>query len=98
MSRWSRLSLRSRLTSLGVAGVALALVTGGLLLYAAMAATLDRAAVDDARAAARQVAVLVEAAGCPTPCRSRAARWCRCSTPDTGSWVRLRPRTASPLW
>ena len=67
MSRWSRLSLRSRLTSLGVAGVALALVTGGLLLYAAVAATLDRAAVDDARAAARQVAVLVEAGRLPDP-------------------------------
>ena len=67
MSRWSRLSLRSRLTILGVAGVALALVTGGLLLYAAMAATLDRAAVADARAAARQVAVLVEAGRLPDP-------------------------------
>jgi signal transduction histidine kinase len=67
VSRWSRLSLRLRLTIVGVAGVALALVLGGLLLYAAVAATLDRAAVADARAAARQVAALVEADRLPDP-------------------------------
>jgi signal transduction histidine kinase len=65
VSRWSRLGLRPRLLAIGVAGVAGALLIGGLLLYAAMATTLDRAAADGARAAARDVAALVDAGRLP---------------------------------
>jgi signal transduction histidine kinase len=67
VSRWSRLGLRSRLLALGVAGVAVALLVGGLALYAAVAVTLDRAAASEARSAAREVAALVEAGRLPDP-------------------------------
>ena len=67
MSRWSRLGVRSRLLAVGVAGVAVALLVGGLALYAAVAVTLDRAAASGAQGAAREVAALVEAGRLPDP-------------------------------
>lgn len=64
---WSRLSLRSRLMVVGLAGVAVALLLGGLLLYAAMVTTLDRSVQSEARASAREVATLVDAGRLPDP-------------------------------
>jgi len=66
-SRLDRLSLRSRLMAVGIAGVAGALLVGGLLLYAAMSAALDRATVREARASAVDVASLVDAGRLPDP-------------------------------
>ena len=64
---WSRLSLRSRLMVVGLAGVAVALLLGGLLLYAAMVTTLDRSVQSEARASAKEVATLVDAGRLPDP-------------------------------
>ena len=64
---WSRLSLRSRLMVVGLAGVAVALLLGGLALYAAMVTTLDRSVQSEARASAKEVATLVDAGRLPDP-------------------------------
>jgi signal transduction histidine kinase len=63
--RWARLGLRPRLRGVSVAGVAVALHVGGLLLYAVMTAALNRAAEGEARATAREVAALVDAGRLP---------------------------------
>jgi signal transduction histidine kinase len=63
--RWARLGLRRRLLVVSVAGVAVALLVGGLLLYAVMTAALNRAVEGEARATARQVAALVDAGRLP---------------------------------
>ena len=63
--RWSRLGLRPRLLVVGVAGVAVALLVGGLLLYAVMTAALNRAVEREARATAQEVATLVDAGRLP---------------------------------
>ncbi len=68
MTGWlSRRSLRWRLMAVGLAGVAAALLVSGLLLYAAMTATLTRSVVDDARSSANAVAALVNAGRLPDP-------------------------------
>jgi signal transduction histidine kinase len=68
MTGWfARLSLRWRLMAIGLAGVAGALLLGGLLLYATMTAALVRAVDDDARVTAHDVAVLVDADRLPEP-------------------------------
>jgi signal transduction histidine kinase len=64
---FARAGLRTRLMALGLAGVAAALVIGGLLLYAAMGASLDRATVAEARSSARDVAALVDDGRLPEP-------------------------------
>ena len=63
--RWSRLGLRPRLLVVGVAGVAVALLLGGLLLYAVMTAALNRAVEREARVTAQEVAALVDAGRLP---------------------------------
>lgn len=63
--RWARLGLRPRLLLVSVAGVAVALLAGGLLLYAVMTAALNRAVEGEARATAREVAALVNAGRLP---------------------------------
>jgi signal transduction histidine kinase len=65
--RLGRLGLRSRLMAVGLVGVAGALVLGGLLLYAAVAVSLDRATVGEARSSADDVARLVEQDRLPDP-------------------------------
>ncbi len=65
--RLARLGLRSRLMAVGLVGVAGALVLGGLLLYAAVAVSLDRATVGEARSSADDVARLVEQDRLPDP-------------------------------
>lgn len=68
MTGWfARRSLRARLMTVGLAGVAGALLFGGLLLYAAMTTSLDRASVSEARASASDVASLVDAGRLPDP-------------------------------
>ena len=63
--RWARLGLRSRLLVVSVVGVAVALLVGGLLLYAVMTAALNRAVEGSAASTARQVASLVDAGRLP---------------------------------
>ncbi len=63
--RWARLGLRPRLLVVSVVGVAVALLAGGLLLYAVMTAALNRAVEGEARATAREVAALVDSGRLP---------------------------------
>ena len=65
--RLARLGLRSRLMAVGLVGVAGALVLGGLLLYAAVAVSLERATVSEARSSADEVAALVNQGRLPAP-------------------------------
>ncbi len=63
----ARLSLRARLMTVGVLGVAAALVLGGVLLYVVLTTSLTRAIQAEARASAREVALLVDAGRLPDP-------------------------------
>lgn len=65
--RFARLSIRARLALLALAGLATALLIGGLLLYAVLTASLTRSIESAARASAEQVAVLVDAGRVPDP-------------------------------
>ena len=53
--------------AVGLAGVSAALLLGGLLLYVAMATTLNRAVEGEALASAQEVAVLVNSGRLPDP-------------------------------
>jgi signal transduction histidine kinase len=64
-SRWARLGLRPRLLVVSVVGVAVALLVGGLLLYAVMTAALNRAVEGEVRTTAREVASLVDTGRLP---------------------------------
>ncbi|MGV1008261.1 MAG: HAMP domain-containing sensor histidine kinase [Dermatophilaceae bacterium] len=65
--RFERISLRARLMTIGVLGVAGALVIGGLLLYAVLTAALTRTVAASALSSAREVALLVETNRLPDP-------------------------------
>ncbi len=67
-SRWSgRLGLRGRLMAIGTLGVTVALVLGGILLYAILVAGLHRAVADEAHSSAAEVAALVTQQRLPDP-------------------------------
>ena len=75
MTGWfGRRSLRSRLMVVGLAGVAGALVVGGIVLYAAMGAALDRATTAEAAASAHDVAILVDEGRLPEPVPASGAQ------------------------
>ena len=75
MTGWfGRRSLRSRLMVVGLAGVAGALLVGGIVLYAAMGAALDRATTAEARASAHDVAILVDERRLPEPVPASGAQ------------------------
>ncbi len=61
MAWWRRLSLRTRLTVIGAAGLAAGLALGGLMLIAALQWTLQRTLDDGALRTAHDVAALVDA-------------------------------------
>jgi len=61
------LSLRARLLTLGVTGVAMALALGSLVLYAVLTFTLNRNLDDGAFATARAVAAMVSDDALPNP-------------------------------
>lgn len=65
--RLARLSIRARLMLIGLAGLAGALLIGGLLLYAVLTTSLGRSIEGTARASAQQVALLVNAGRMPDP-------------------------------
>ncbi len=59
--RWfRRLTIRWRLMTIGLVGLAVALAAAGTLLYAVLSATLTRTLASEASAAAREVAGLVD--------------------------------------
>jgi signal transduction histidine kinase len=62
-----RLSLRARLLALGVAGVAVALALGSVVLYAVLTFTLNRTVDDGAFATGRAVAAMVSENTVPNP-------------------------------
>jgi signal transduction histidine kinase len=66
-SSLSRLSLRARLMIIGVSGLAVALLLGGLALFAALRVAVDRALDTEARATAAQVAMMVAENRLPSP-------------------------------
>ncbi len=61
------MSLRARLMTIGVLGVAGSLVIGGLVLYAVLTAALTRTVQASALSSAREVALLVETNRLPDP-------------------------------
>ena len=65
--RLQGVSLRARLMALGVAGVALALALGSLILYAVLTFTVNRTLDDGAQASARAVAAMVSEDAVPNP-------------------------------
>lgn len=62
-----RLSLRVRLMIIGVTGLAVALLVGGLALFAALRVAVDRTLDNEARATAEQVSVMVAEDRLPSP-------------------------------
>ncbi len=67
MKRFWRLSLRARLMIIGVTGVAIALIIGGLAFYGALTLAVNRTLDNEALAAARNVAALVNEDRLPNP-------------------------------
>ncbi len=66
MRRFWGLSLRARLMLVGVAGVAVALAVGGLVLYRVLVYAVDRTLDTEALASAHEVATLVDADRLPS--------------------------------
>jgi signal transduction histidine kinase len=65
--RLQGMSLRARLLALGVAGVAVALALGSVVLYAVLTFTVNRTVDDGAFATARAVAAMVDENTVPNP-------------------------------
>lgn len=65
--RFERISLRGRLMTVGVLGVAAALLIGGLLLYVTLTTSLSRTIQSEALSSARDVAALIDAGRLPDP-------------------------------
>ena len=68
------MSLRSRLMTVGLVGVAVALLAGGLTLYLVMTRALERSVDGAARAAAQQVATMVAEGRLPDPVPATGAQ------------------------
>ena len=66
-TRFERISLRGRLVTVAVLGVAVALLIGGVLLYVVLTTSLSRAIQADTLSSARAVAGLVDAGRLPDP-------------------------------
>jgi signal transduction histidine kinase len=73
-SRFERISLRGRLMTIGVLGVAGALVLGGVILYAVLASSLTRTVQSTALASAQEVALLVSSGRIPDPVPASGAQ------------------------
>lgn len=66
-TRFEQISLRGRLVTVAVLGVAVALLIGGVLLYVVLTTSLSRAIQADTLSSARAVAALVDAGRLPDP-------------------------------
>ncbi len=73
-SRFERIGLRGRLMTIGVLGVAGALVLGGVILYAVLASSLTRTVQSTALASAQEVALLVSSGRIPDPVPASGAQ------------------------
>jgi signal transduction histidine kinase len=74
LDRFRRIGLRGRLMTIGVLGVAGALVVGGVILYAVLATSLTRTVQSEALASAREVALLVDSGRIPDPVPASGAQ------------------------
>ncbi len=74
VSRLERISLRGRLMTIGVLGVAGALVLGGVILYLVLATSLTRTVQSEALASAREVGLLVGSGRTPDPVPASGAQ------------------------
>jgi signal transduction histidine kinase len=72
--RFERISLRGRLMTIGVLGIAGALVLGGVILYVVLASALSRTVQAEATASAREVALLVDSGRTPDPVPASGAQ------------------------
>jgi signal transduction histidine kinase len=72
--RFERISLRGRLMTIGVLGIAGALVLGGVILYVVLASALSRTVQSEALASAREVALLVDSGRTPDPVPASGAQ------------------------
>ncbi|HEU4330311.1 MAG TPA: hypothetical protein VFR40_04285, partial [Lapillicoccus sp.] len=72
--RFERISLRGRLMTIGVLGIAGALVLGGVILYVVLASALSRTVQSEAMASAREVALLVDSGRTPDPVPASGAQ------------------------
>jgi signal transduction histidine kinase len=82
VSRFERISLRGRLMTIGVLGVAVALVLGGVILYVVLATSLTRTVQSEALASAREVALLVTSGRIPDPVPASGAQVVQVLSPD----------------
>ena len=73
--RWfRRLTIRWRLMTIGLVGLAVALAAAGTLLYAVLSATLTRTLASEASAAAREVAGFTTVTSCPRTAINASSR------------------------
>ena len=79
---FERLSLRGRLMTIGVLGIAGALVVGGVILYAVLSSSLTRTVQSEALASAREVALLVDSGQLPDPVPASGAQVVQVLTAD----------------
>ena len=71
---FERMTLRGRLMSIGVLGIAGALVVGGVILYAVLSSSLTRTVQSEALASAREVALLLDSGQVPDPVPASGAQ------------------------
>jgi signal transduction histidine kinase len=74
LTRFQQIGLRGRLMTIGVLGVAGALVLGGVILYAVLASSLTRTVQSAALASAQEVALLVSSGRIPDPVPASGAQ------------------------
>ena len=74
LTRFQQIGLRGRLMTIGVLGVAGALVLGGVILYAVLASSLTRTVQSTALASAQEVALLVSSGRIPDPVPASGAQ------------------------
>jgi len=73
-TRFERVSLRGRLMTIGLLGVAGSLLLGGIVLYAVLASSLTRTVQSETLASAREVALLVDQGRTPDPVPASGAQ------------------------
>ncbi|MEO7236483.1 MAG: ATP-binding protein [Lapillicoccus sp.] len=71
---FERMTLRGRLMSIGVLGIAGALVVGGVILYAVLSSSLTRTVQSAALSSAREVALLLDSGQVPDPVPASGAQ------------------------
>ena len=74
VTRFERVSLRGRLMTIGLLGVAGSLLLGGIVLYAVLASSLPRTVQSETLASAREVALLVDQGRTPDPVPASGAQ------------------------